>query len=454
MRLQFDDEDENFGKNMLQHVDETINKAGKYLGRSIESKKHKTKKKVNKSQQKRRIKKEYVHAHATGASAYGYDTKPNASKGSSKIKRWFGGGIRKHKMTIILLIVIMFFFLFFLVSMGIIGTMVAETGGAVVESTYLSSDDDIYAVNERYTQMENNLQRQVDNIESSYSGYDEYRYQVDEISHEPYALISYLTAMFGDFKERDVLPEVEELFSLQYSMRVWDEVEIQTRIETKTGTRFVEDPETGEMVSETYEYEEVVEEQIRILNVEVNNKGLDAVAFQKLNEDGRRHYLIYQASLGNRSYLFGDRILIGNPAGGGISYDIPPEALTDERFAKMIREAEKYLGYPYVWGGSSPSTSFDCSGFVSWVVNNCGNGWSLGRLGCDGLMSHCTYVSPENAKPGDLIFFQGTYNTTGSSHVGIYVGNGMMIHCGDPIQYASIETSYWQQHFMCFGRLN
>ena len=137
-----------------------------------------------------------------------------------------------------------------------------------------------------------------------------------------------------------------------------------------------------------------------------------------------------------------------------MSYDIPPEALTDERFANMIYEAEKYLGYPYVWGGASPSTSFDCSGFVSWVINHCGNGWNYGRLTADGLRGICTYVSPGDAKPGDLIFFQGTYNTSGASHVGIYVGNGMMIHCGNPIQYASIETNYWQQHFMCFGRLD
>ena len=137
-----------------------------------------------------------------------------------------------------------------------------------------------------------------------------------------------------------------------------------------------------------------------------------------------------------------------------LEYEIPPEALNDVRFRNMITEAERYLGYPYVWGGSSPSTSFDCSGFVSWVINNCGNGWSVGRLGADGLRGICTYVSPDQAKPGDLIFFQGTYDTTGASHVGIYVGNGMMIHCGNPIQYTSIESNYWQQHFLCFGRLS
>ena len=209
----------------------------------------------------------------------------------------------------------------------------------------------------------------------------------------------------------------------------------------------------GEVTTEEYEYEVEVEYEYNILNIQVTNKGLDAIAYASLNDDQKRHYQIYQASLGNRSYLFGDRILVGNVAGGGMSYDIPPEALTDERFANMIHEAEKYLGYPYVWGGASPSTSFDCSGFVSWVINHCGNGWNYGRLTADGLRGICTYVSPGDAKPGDLIFFQGTYNTTGASHVGIYVGNSMMIHCGDPITYANINTVYWQSHFYTYGRL-
>ena len=173
-----------------------------------------------------------------------------------------------------------------------------------------------------------------------------------------------------------------------------------------------------------------------------------------LTEDQMERYELLLETLGNRSYLFGDDISSA-PGGGGeyTDYDIPGEALTDTAFANMIREAEKYLGYPYVWGGASPSTSFDCSGFVSWVINNCGNGWSVGRQTADGLKNLCDIIPPSEAKPGDLIFFQGTYNTSGASHVGIYVGDGMMIHCGDPISYASIETSYWQQHFYCYGRI-
>ena len=193
----------------------------------------------------------------------------------------------------------------------------------------------------------------------------------------------------------------------------------------------------------------------RILNVTLTNYGLgNVIASSRLTAEQWERYKVLLETLGNRSYLFGEDVSSA-PGGGGeyTDYDIPGEALTDTAFANMVREAEKYLGYPYVWGGSSPSTSFDCSGFVSWVINNCGNGWSVGRQTANGLKNLCDIIPPSEAKPGDLIFFQGTYNTSGASHVGIYVGNGMMIHCGDPISYASIETNYWQQHFYCFGRI-
>lgn len=201
--------------------------------------------------------------------------------------------------------------------------------------------------------------------------------------------------------------------------------------------------------------EEVFVWQHRILNVTLTNYGLgNVIASSRLTAEQWERYKVLLETLGNRSYLFGEDVSSA-PGGGGeyTDYDIPGEALTDTAFANMVREAEKYLGYPYVWGGSSPSTSFDCSGFVSWVINNCGNGWSVGRQTANGLKNLCDIIPPSEAKPGDLIFFQGTYNTSGASHVGIYVGNGMMIHCGDPISYASIETNYWQQHFYCFGRI-
>lgn len=427
--------------------------------KSLEENPELQKSRLGKYFQKREIKRRYATAYKAtrnGADAVAA-TSTTISQSASvavRAKNAVTAFAKKNTAVIATGGFILVVFVMFLSGLGTFGSMISQTGGAVVESTYLSSDDDIYAVDEAYSEKEAVLQSQVDRIESTYPGYDEYRYQVDEITHDSYALISYFTAKYGDFKAADVQNEIQQLFDEQYSMRVWDETEIRTRTETRTGTREVTDPETGEVTEEEYEYEVEVEYEYRILNIQVTNKGLDAIASENLNADQRRYYQIYQASLGNRSYLFGDRILAGNVSGGGMSYEIPPEALTDERFAKMIKEAEKYLGYPYVWGGASPSTSFDCSGFVSWVINNCGNGWNYGRLTADGLRGICTYVPAADAKPGDLIFFQGTYNTAGASHVGIYVGNGMMIHCGNPIQYTSIETSYWQQHFMCFGRIN
>jgi hypothetical protein len=204
---------------------------------------------------------------------------------------------------------------------------------------------------------------------------------------------------------------------------------------------------------EEEEYEVEVPYDYYILNVTLDNKGLANILLSAgLTDDQMMRYGLLMQTLGNKPEIFGD-----NPYAIAIQdvlhYDIPGEALTDEKFRKMITEAEKYLGYPYVWGGSSPSTSFDCSGFVSWVINHCGNGWNVGRLTADGLKNICAIIPRSEAKPGDLIFFQGTYNTTGASHVAIYVGNNMMIHCGNPIQYASIDTAYWQAHFYCFGRL-
>lgn len=299
-----------------------------------------------------------------------------------------------------------------------------------VSTTYASKDEDIYDAENAYCDLEEALNRQVNNMESIHPGYDSYVYNVSEIGHNPYHLISFLNAKYGGFKFEDVESEVRNLFEEQYTLRT----------EGKTETNTETDPETGEEITVTK----------RVLYMTLIAKSFDVVARNNLTEDELVIYDTLNLTLGNRDYLWDIRTI---SSAGGMSYDIPPEALTDARFARMIREAEKYLGYPYVWGGSSPSTSFDCSGFVSWVINHCGNGWSYGRLTADGLRGICTYVSPSQAKPGDLIFFQGTYNTTGASHVGIYVGEGMMIHCGDPISYANVNSSYWQSHFMCYGRL-
>jgi cell wall-associated NlpC family hydrolase len=442
-------------KNKISRLEHRAEKANTKLlfEKSLEETPEIKKSKKRKWQQKREIKKRYAAAYkATGNATAAVNATSTAAmpvtNSSGLLNRLKNGVVKfvgNNKAAIATMLFVGLIGILFISGLGTLGSMIAETGGAVVESTYLSSDEDILAADEAYTQMENALQHQVDTLESTYPGYDEYRYQVDEITHDSYALISYLTAKYGNFKIDDVQSELSRLFSEQFSMSVWDEIEIRTRTVTHTST----DPETGETTTE----EEEEEYEWHILNIKVTNQGLDMIAGNELNESQLSLYRIYQSSLGNRSDLFGDRITAGNPASGGMSYDIPSEALSDAKFAAMITEAEKYLGYPYVWGGSSPSTSFDCSGFVSWVINNCGNGWNYGRQTANGLRSICTYVSPSEAKPGDLIFFEKTYNTTGASHVGIYVGNGMMIHCGNPIQYTSIETSYWQQHFLCFGRL-
>ena len=247
---------------------------------------------------------------------------------------------------------------------------------------------------------------------------------------------------------------LQSIFEAQYELKLEEKVEIRTRKETRVGYRY--NPITG--TGHTYTYQVTVQYEYKILNVTLLNRGVDYVARNSgLSDDQLERYEVTLESRGNRDDLFAG-IAFATPDGAGSSgeyqdYDIPGEALTDEKFRKMITEAEKYLGYPYVWGGSSPRTSFDCSGFVSWVINHCGNGWNVGRQTANGLMGKCDIIPKSEAKPGDLIFFQKTYNTSGASHVGIYVGNGMMIHCGNPISYASIETNYWRQHYYCMGRI-
>ena len=324
-------------------------------------------------------------------------------------------------------------------------------GGSVsiLGTSFTAEDEDIIGANEDYRALEEELRRQLDRIETDHPGYDEYRYQLDEINHNPYELTAYLTVTFEDYTRAEVQSALRELFQRQYTLTLREEVEVRTRTETRTHTST--DPETGETTEEEYEVE--VEYNYYILHVTLTNHSLgSAIEAGGLSADQQERYEILLQTKGNRPYLFGDDIY-ANSSGEYLDYDIPGEALTDEKFANMIREAEKYLGMPYVWGGSSPATSFDCSGFVCWVINNSGNGWNVGRTTANGLMSSCDIIRASEAQPGDLIFFQGTYDTAGASHVGIYVGNGMMIHCGNPISYASIETNYWQSHFYCYGRI-
>lgn len=343
------------------------------------------------------------------------------------------------------------------------------TGSTFIGTTYPSKDADMKGAEEDYLELERKLDEQIRQMESTHPGYDEYRYQLDEIGHDPYQLISHLTAVYEQFTRGQMKTVIKSLFEQQYLLKVWETIEIRTRMETRVGIRPTIDA-FGNVSMETYTYQEEVEYEYKILNVLLKNKGFDTIARKNMDRKQTGRYDAYNLTYGNRPELFGagsptysggttgsigsgGSSGTGGSSGGGFRYDIPEEALSDEKFARMIAEAEKYLGMPYVWGGSSPSTSFDCSGFVCWVINNCGNGWNVGRTTANGLRGKCSYVSPANAQPGDLIFFEKTYNTVGASHVGIYVGNGMMIHCGDPISYTSINSTYWQNHFLGFGRI-
>lgn len=291
-------------------------------------------------------------------------------------------------------------------------------------SSYFADDEEIYAAEDYYIELERELQSKVDNIESEYPNYDEYRYNIAGIGHNPYELISYLTAVYQDFKFNDIKGDLETLFNSQYHLRITETSEERTDSE-----------------GNTYTY--------KILNVTVTNNGISST----LNAEQLELYEIYLASKGNRDYLFEDDIYSNITQSPYNDYTIPSEALSDSTFRTLITEAEKYLGYPYVWGGSSPSTSFDCSGFVCWVYKNSGV-YPLSRTTAQGVFNQCSAVRPSEAKPGDLIFFTGTYATSSAvTHIGIYVGNGMMIHCGNPIQYASVNSSYWSSHFYAYARL-
>lgn len=489
--------------------------------------------------QKLRIKKSYQ------AAKRGERTTADAVKATQsvfdKIKNTAASVIKNNKGILGAAAVLGLLFLMLSAGLSSCSAMIEGASSSIIGSTYPSTDEDIYDTENAYAALEAALNRQINNMESTHPGYDEYWYQVDEISHNPYHLISYFTAKYGEFTYSQVADEVEEIFREQYSLYV-DEVN-DTVTETKTvrvgeslgqvvtsgycncsiccgqwaggatasgayptanhtiavdasnpfvpmGTKIVmngveyvvEDTGAfarygvqfdvyydshaaasahGHQTWEAYiadnngsqEVEVTTTEVINRLEVTLTNHNLDTVLRSRMDANEEKRYDLYNGTYGNRNYLFDVGSLPGGGGADGYGYEIPSEALSDEKFAKMIHEAEKYLGYPYVWGGASPSTSFDCSGFVSWVINNCGNGWNVGRQTAEGLRGCCAYVSPADAKPGDLVFFQNTYPTSGASHVGIYVGNNMMIHCGDPIQYTNIGSQYWQQHLLGFGRL-
>ena len=401
---------------------------------------------VSKWQQKQAIKKQYAaakHNQAAQTTAKAAENTAKAAKKAAEKAEKAGKYVWEHRRGFAIAAAILLMLAFLLNGLSSCSVIMDGVGSGIAASTYPSQDADMLGAEAQYCEMEAELQRYLDTYESTHD-YDEYHFDLDIIEHDPYVLISMITALHqGEWTLDEVQGTLQMLFDRQYILT--EDVVVETRYRTETDTWTDAD---GNTHTDTYQ----VPYDYYICTITLENFNLSHVPVYIMSEEQLGMYATYMATLGNRPDLFPGSGYIGKYVEGSYTdYDIPPEALDDEVFAAIIKEAEKYLGYPYVWGGSSPSTSFDCSGFVSWVINH--SGWDVGRLGAQGLCNICTPVSSDNVKPGDLVFFTGTYDTPGVSHVGIYVGNNMMIHCGDPISYANLNSSYWQSHFYRYGRL-
>lgn len=401
---------------------------------------------VSKWQQKQAIKKQYAaakHNQAAQTTAKAAENTAKAAKKAAEKAEKTGKYVWEHRRGFAIAAAILLMLAFLLNGLSSCSVIMDGVGFGIAASTYPSQDADMLGAEAQYCEMEAELQRYLDTYESTHD-YDEHHFDLDTIEHDPYVLISMITALHqGEWTLDEVQGTLQMLFDRQYILT--EDVVVETRYRTETDTWTDAD---GNTHTDTYQ----VPYDYYICTVTLENFNLSHVPVYIMSEEQLGMYATYMATLGNRPDLFPGSGYIGKYVEGSYTdYDIPPEALDDEVFAAIIKEAEKYLGYPYVWGGSSPSTSFDCSGFVSWVINH--SGWDVGRLGAQGLCNICTPVSSANVKPGNLVFFTGTYDTPGVSHVGIYVGNNMMIHCGDPISYANLNSSYWQSHFYRYGRL-
>ena len=398
-------------------------------------------------QQKQAIKKEYAAAKAgNGArnTVKASETTAKAAKRAAEGSKKAGSFFVRHKKGFLIAGGIAAAILLLMTCISSCSTLFQGGVSGIAASTYPLEDADMLAAEAAYCAMEDELREYLNSYESTHD-YDEYHFDLDEIEHDPYVLISMITALKGGEWTIDEIGGIlETLFEKQYILT--ETVATETRYRTETHIGYYTD-ENGNLQS--YEYEAEVPYTYYICHVELENFNLSHVPVHIMGETQLSMYALYMGTLGNRPDLFPESGYVDKYTKPPADYDVPEEYLDDETFAAILGEAEKYLGYPYVWGGSSPATSFDCSGFVSWVINH--SGWNVGRLGAQGLYNICTPTS--NPKPGDLVFFVGTYDTAGVSHCGIYVGDGMMIHCGDPIQYANLNTSYWQSHFYAYGRL-
>ena len=408
---------------------------------------------MNKHYQKQNIKKEYAAARKSGSQSAAAATKSTGKKTGEKAAEKIKEFVAKNKSVFIWVGVGLILLVMLAAGISSCSAMLSSSGTSIVASSYLSEDDAMLGAEEQYLQMEAELQDKLDNFESYYPGYDEYNFDLDDIEHDPYVLVSILSALHeAEFTLNEIQGTLQMLFDKQYILTTEEIVEVRYRTETRVGSYTTTDPNTGATTVHYYTYQVQVPYNYYIINVTLENFNLSHVPVYIMSQDQLSMYATYMSVVGNREDLFPnseyvDKYITDPPD----EYTVNSAYLADETFATLIEEAEKYLNYPYVWGGSNPSTSFDCSGFVSYVLTNSGL-VNTGRLGAQGLYNVCTPVSRANAKPGDLIFFTGTYDTPGVSHVGIYVGDGVMLHCGDPIQYSSINTSYWQSHFYSFGR--
>ena len=345
----------------------------------------------------------------------------------------------------VLLIVGVFLLLLLLVMSAFSSCSILFSGTTQVsgQTIYTAEDRDIRGAETDYKKLEKELDKKIKRTPTDHPGYDEYRYHLDAIEHDPWQLTSFLTTLYDDYTRSEVQAKLKETFAKQYKLTTW--VEVQTRYRTVVMIDiFTGIPYT---VQVPYEY--------RIFHTKLVNRGLEVVIREELDNDQWKRYEIFQDTLGGRPYLFNGGLPPGGSDGSGtpgIDYQVPAEALTDSEFAAIYKEAQKYVGTPYVWGGSTPETGFDCSGYVCWVYNQ--NGYNVGRTTANGLWNKSQHISEAEAKPGDLVFFKGTYDTPGMSHTGIYLGNGMMVSAGDPIKYANIHSSYWEKHLAGFGRLS
>ncbi len=421
-----------------------------------------------KASRKKLMQREFAEAAAKkqaseAANSFGSISKKFTDKAEDlmgRLAEWIREFFEDHPLLLVFAVLILIVVLVVSGALSSCSMMAGGVNTTTITTSFTAEDADILEVEADYAELEADLQDTIDHIETDHPGYDEYNYSLAEISHNPFELAALLTVLYENYTPSQVQSMLQTIFDCQYTLTMTEVVETRTRTETRTGQRWVSDGVVNGIPVghyESYEYEVEVEYDYYILNTTLTNHGISAaVNALNLTEDQMQRYMILLETRGNKPDIFGDNVY-ANP---GVSeeyenYVVPGEYLTDQQFGRMLNEAEKYLGYPYVWGGSSPSTSFDCSGFVSYVINNCGNGWNYGRLTANGWKNATARVAASDVKPGDLVFFQGTYNTSGASHVGIVVDpvNKIMVHCGNPIQYASYDTAYWRAHAYCYGRI-